>query len=104
MRLELAPLNVRVVTVMASCIKSNIAANCPIPTLRNGSRYVDILHLILEEPEWPQMPTAKFADCVVRDVVRGVTGKIWYGEPKAIMRWVFPILPQRLLVGEDCTD
>jgi 1-acylglycerone phosphate reductase len=101
MRLELAPLNVRVITLMASSTKSNIDTNCPPESLPQTSRYISIKEHIKKTPQWSQMPTEKFAESVVSDVLRGVKGKIWYGEPKGIMRWVFPVLPQWLLVRTD---
>jgi 1-acylglycerone phosphate reductase len=100
MRLELAPLNVRVVTLMAGGTKSNMAANCPPPpSLPSTSRYLPIESLIAKSPQWPQMPTDEFAESVVGDVLRGITGKMWYGEPKGLVRWIFPIMPQWMLVS-----
>jgi 1-acylglycerone phosphate reductase len=85
---------------MAGGTKSNMAANCPPPpSLPSTSRYLPIESLIAKSPQWPQMPTDEFAESVVGDVLRGITGKMWYGEPKRLVRWIFPIMPQWMLVS-----
>lgn len=101
LRLELAPLNVRVITVMAGSVISNIAANGPPPaSLPSTSVYLPVEKYLAVELELDGMDTHKFAEQIVGSVVKGVTGKVWAGKSVGIIRmlqvapqWVFVSLP-----------
>jgi hypothetical protein len=80
MRLELAPLNVRVITLVAGGTKSKISDNGPPPeSLPPTSPYLAVEKHIATKMDFKQMPTEIFAEQVVDDVVRGTTGKVWHG-------------------------
>lgn len=100
LRLELAPLGVRVVTVMAGGVNTKIFDNCPGPeSLPPTSPYVSVEKYLAEKPEWEEMAPETFAERVVNDVVRGAKGKIWHGDSSATVRYAGPILPQFIIVG-----
>jgi hypothetical protein len=100
LRLELAPLDVRVVTVMAGGVNTKIFDNCPGPEkLPPTSPYLSIEKYLAEKPGWDEMAPETFAERVVNDVLRGATGKIWHGNSSATVRYAGPVLPQFIIVG-----
>ncbi|KAF1849043.1 oxidoreductase [Cucurbitaria berberidis CBS 394.84] len=95
LRLELAPLNVRVITLMVGNVASNIDVNGPPPaSLPSTSMYLPIEKQIAADYTWDTMPTKKFASQVVADVMSGKSGKVWRGGNTAIIRWAVPFMPQ----------
>jgi 1-acylglycerone phosphate reductase len=102
MRLELEPLNVRVVTLVAGGTKSKIAQNGPPPqSLPPTSQYLIIEKHIAQGVEWKQMPTETFAERVVNDIVRGARGKVYHGVGSTIVRYAVPLMPQWIFVSSN---
>jgi 1-acylglycerone phosphate reductase len=100
LRLELAPLGVRVVTLMAGNVKSNISANAPPPTsLPDTSPYKPVEKYIAADEEWSELPADKFAKEVVSEVLNGASGKMWKGGNSGIVRWLVPFMPQFVFVS-----
>jgi 1-acylglycerone phosphate reductase len=100
MRLELAPLNVRVITLVAGGTKSNISDNGPPPeSLPPTSPYLAVEKHIAKNVDFKQMPTETFAELVVDDVMRGTTGKVWHGVGSKTIRYAAPLMPQWIFVS-----
>ena len=103
LRLELAPLNLKILTVVTGSVKTNIHQNSPKFSLPPTSRYVVVSsHL---EKRWndeidydPSTPE-EFARKVVGDVLAGATGKIWRGRHASETRWVRYFMPVWVQVG-----
>ena len=94
-RLEMAPLGVRVITLIAGGIATNFLANLQTLTLPENSYYLCVKDIIEEQPEripFGIKPEA-FAHDVLRQVEKGTTGKFWVGGGTCIARiglWLFP--------------
>jgi hypothetical protein len=100
MRLELAPLNVRVITLVAGGTKSKISDNGPPPeSLPPTSPYLAVEKHIATKMDFKQMPTEIFAEQVVDDVVRGTTGKVWHSVGSKTVRYAVPLMPQWIFVS-----
>lgn len=105
-RLELAPLGVRVITLVTGGIATSFLKNLEPVKLPEDSYYTSIKDMIEEQPEHVPMgmkPEA-FALDVLRHVEKGSTGKIWIGGGAAIMRPAAWLSPQCLLVSHDTHD
>lgn len=83
MRLELAPLDVRVLSVDTGAIWGNIMANTPSAKLPESSYYTpaqgEISDLAADRNGPKRTPSAEFARAVVDDIARGASGKVWRG-------------------------
>lgn len=100
LRLELAPLDVRVITLVAGNVSSNISVNAERPTaLPRTSQYLPIEKDIITEGEWNDMDRNEFAKKIVDDVLKKVTGKVWLGSSTGIIRWTVPLMPQWVFVS-----
>jgi 1-acylglycerone phosphate reductase len=100
LRLELAPLNVRVVTVIAGYVASNLVANAPSPVLLPPtSVYRVIEKQLAKEPKSDDMDTLKFANEVVSAVMSGLSGKVWAGSSAMLAKWIVPIMPWFIYVS-----
>jgi len=96
LRYELAPLHVRVITLIAGNVASHMSAgvNGPPPaSLPAASRYKAVEAELAKGEKFADMDTSVFADGVVAAVVGGATGKVWKGGNMAVTRWLVPFLP-----------
>lgn len=102
-RLELAPLGVKVLTVVTGIVDTQISKNSPEPVLPSTSRYHaahERLKLLATSNEGSKRTKpSEFADAVVADVLAGATGKIWRGALATVTRYLPNILPTSVLVG-----
>ncbi|KAJ5531978.1 hypothetical protein N7494_008530 [Penicillium frequentans] len=95
-RLELAPLGVRVLTLITGGIETNFLKNLPGVNLPPDSYYLGIADIIRRQPEKVPMgisPEAFSVD-VVHQVERGTTGKYWIGGGSTLARLSLWLLPQ----------
>lgn len=102
MRYELAPLNVRVITLVAGNVSSHMSSgvNGPPPAeLPPTSRYKAIEKELAKGQKMADMDTTVFADEVVSAVISGATGKVWKGGNMATVRWLAPFMPSFLYVS-----
>ncbi|KAJ9483460.1 hypothetical protein VN97_g9942 [Penicillium thymicola] len=95
LRLELAPMNVRVLTLVTGGITTNFLANLPTLVLPENSYYHGIKHIIQEKPEKVPFGASpeSFAREVLCQVEKGTTGKYWIGGVSGFARlalWLFP--------------
>ena len=94
-RLELAPLGVRTITIMAGGIDTNFLANLPNLPLLDTSQYHSIKDIVQTQRETVPYGVAPdvFAAQVLQKVEQGATGKVWLGGatlPARIALWLLP--------------
>lgn len=103
LRYELAPLGVRVITLVAGNVASHMSAGIngsPPAELPSKSRYKVIEKQVAKQGQYTDMNTAKFADKVVAAVVSRATGKVWEGGNMMVVKWLVPIMPSFIYVRE----
>ena len=104
LRLELAPLGVKVLTVETGAVRSRGQSNLPDLKLPPSSRYLSIEKTIAArargEDGIDRMETRVYAAQVVSDVLNGSHGRIWRGGTALLVRWVLAFLPAFLLVSQ----
>ncbi|KAF2797436.1 NAD(P)-binding protein [Melanomma pulvis-pyrius CBS 109.77] len=95
LRLELAPLNISVLTVVTGAIETSFMSNIQEPQFPPNSFYLSIEQTVKArargEDGYPRMKSGVFAEKVVKDVLGGKTGKVWRGE-NATTTWLANIL------------
>ncbi|KAF2107813.1 NADPH-dependent 1-acyldihydroxyacetone phosphate reductase [Lophiotrema nucula] len=94
LRLELRPLGVKVITLMAGNVATNIAANAPPVEIPQSSVYDPVRSEIGKEMKYSDQPAASFAKQVVDDVLGGSQGKVYRGGNSFIMKWLPSVLPE----------
>lgn len=103
LRIELAPLNVKVLTVVTGAIKTNIHQNSPKPQFPPTSRYRAVEKYL--EKSWNDeidrnaSTPESFAQKVVGDVLGGATGKIWRGMYASMTRYGRYFIPMWMQVS-----
>lgn len=102
LRLELAPLGVKVMTVMTGTVGTNIGttdANLKLPT---GSRYASIEDQIAARAQGKdghtRMDSAVYAKKLVADILGAGHGTVWRGQMASIGRLISTFLPTAILV------
>ncbi|KAJ5658971.1 hypothetical protein N7507_005422 [Penicillium longicatenatum] len=95
-RLELAPLGVRVITVITGGVATNFLKNLPSVELPSNSYYLGITEIIRRQPEKIPMSISPeaYSISVVRQVEKGATGKYWIGGGSTLARWCLWLFPQ----------
>lgn len=102
LRLELAPLGVRVVAVVTGAVESNIMSCGNDFSLPDNSSYRPLSRAIEAAAQgnsiksW--MATETYAERVVCDVVDGANGKIWRGSMASAVRFILTKLPSFIVV------
>ncbi|CAI7677149.1 unnamed protein product [Penicillium pancosmium] len=105
LRLEMAPLNVKVITVMAGVVATNIFANHPDPKLPEDSYWKpaskEIIAIVTGSSNIIEngLPASIFAKRVADDVLGGATALIWRGKMASLGWFLQTFLPGWLLVG-----
>lgn len=105
MRLELQPLQVRVVSLVTGAVDTNIMKGSTTVSLASTSPYkvgsVEAAMNKLTRPDdgIKRVPAADFARAVVSDVLAGVAGKIWRGPMAGTIRFGSGFLPTSILVS-----
>ncbi|KAL5388981.1 hypothetical protein DPSP01_002685 [Paraphaeosphaeria sporulosa] len=85
--MELAPLNVKVITLVAGNVTSNSTTNRLAPgQLPEGSYYTPLEKEFAKDVEFSFMPTAKVAEEVADDVLRGASGSIFKGANSIVVK------------------
>jgi 1-acylglycerone phosphate reductase len=100
LRLELAPLGIKVITLVAGNTTSNIATNAPPPSaLPSSSPYLPIEKSIAIQAEYSDMPTEQFAEKLVETVMSRGSGAVWIGSNTTLVRYAMPLMPQWMFVS-----
>ncbi|KAI6367517.1 hypothetical protein MCOR25_004882 [Pyricularia grisea] len=97
LRIEMAPLGVRVITAMVGTVETNIFVNSGEFNLRSGSRYKSVEEEIARksrgEELFGHMNTETVAKRLVSDVTAGRTGMVWRGglaTTTGYLSWLLP--------------
>lgn len=102
LRLELAPLGVKVITVMAGIVGTNIFSNHPEAHLSDTSPWKPAEDVIIAQAGGSMidgaMPRSVFAGKIVRDVLGGKTGLTWTGKMSSVAWWLVTCAPMWLMV------
>lgn len=104
LRRELAPLGVKVVTVIVGGVKTNIHSNQPKLTLPDDSFYRPVAKQIADRAsgqgdEAYMGPPEDFARGLVRNLVGGASGKVYHGKMSSLAI-IVKFFPTWLLVSE----
>ena len=103
LRLELAPFGVKVVTVQAGAVGTNILAAGAQFELPHTSRYRGIEKEIAArakgEDGVPKMESSVFAEKIVGDVLGGANWPVWRGKYASMVRLVAWWLPVFVIVS-----
>ena len=103
LRLELAPLGVKVATVVTGSVTTNILTNGPKAELPESSRYLPIQERIIERGQgndgYARMSSEEFAERVVKDILGGASGKIWRGTNATVTRLASIFMPTSMAVS-----
>jgi short-subunit dehydrogenase len=108
LRVELAPLNVKVLTVVCGSIITNMPLNSNTPALPSGSRYGPC-EKALEDMRnnvrnYSLTSADDFAHQLVAAVLRGATGRIYLGANSFATHWGQHVLPMSMIVSAIVTD
>ncbi|KEF54973.1 uncharacterized protein A1O9_08625 [Exophiala aquamarina CBS 119918] len=103
LRLELAPLGIKVLTVVTGAVDTQISTNSPEPILPDTSRYhaaqEHLNKLVSSDDGIKRTKASDFADTVVKDILAGATGKLWRGTYAGMARYLPGLLPMSVLDG-----
>ncbi|KAH8882251.1 putative hydroxybutyrate dehydrogenase [Thozetella sp. PMI_491] len=104
MRVELAPLGVKVLTIMAGAVKTSLMKKSPEMKLPPASRYLPIEKDLSDRAagtgdDFSLMQPGVFAQQVVHDVLKGATGKIWRGSYSTTTRYAVALLGDSVMVS-----
>lgn len=104
LRRELAPFGVNVVTVIVGGVQTNIHKNSPEHQLPPGSLYAPVAARIADRASGKDIKVrmddpAGFAECLVKDLMKGVSGKIYRGNVSSTMGFLVWLLPSWVMVS-----
>ncbi|KAJ6084367.1 hypothetical protein N7486_011167 [Penicillium sp. IBT 16267x] len=101
LRLEMLPLNIKVITVITGAIETNIMKNSPVPVLQESLPYFkaqeQITKLASGSDDVKRMKREEFAKKVVRDVLLGTSGRTWRGASASATRLASLVAPSWIL-------
>ncbi|KAJ5632314.1 hypothetical protein N7490_008653 [Penicillium lividum] len=102
LRLEMLPLDIKVLTVITGAIETNIMKNGPAPILQESLPYSmaqeKIAKLASGDDGFERMKREEFAKKVVKDVLQGTSGKTWRGASASATR-LASLMPSWMLVS-----
>jgi 1-acylglycerone phosphate reductase len=105
LRVELAPLGVKVVTVMTGMVRTEFFDKLQEVKLAVDSYYKRVEHVVNKTPgqhgamDSTKMDLNEFSHRVVTDVLAGKTGRIYRGGHSSVSWWVKLLLPNWILVS-----
>ncbi|ROW02396.1 hypothetical protein VMCG_06090 [Cytospora schulzeri] len=87
LRLELAPFQVKVLSVVSGGLKTMVQTHFDDWKLPKSSKYAQVEETIHERARGqegaPRMEPEEYADRVVSEIIKGRTGRFWYGTSDA---------------------
>lgn len=105
MRLELAPFNVKVLSVVSGGLKTMGQTHFDDWRLPENSLYAQVEATIRDRARGqegaPRMEAAEYAHRVVSEILKGRTGKFWYGASAGATKFGTQFLPTSLMVREN---
>ncbi|KAK4197155.1 NADPH-dependent 1-acyldihydroxyacetone phosphate reductase [Triangularia verruculosa] len=103
LRLELAPFHVKVFSVVTGALKTNGQTHFEDWKLPEGSLYTPVeetIHMRARGQEGaPRMEAADYAKRVVAEIIKGRSGKFWYGASAGAVQFGTSYLPQWMMVS-----
>ncbi|MCJ1475065.1 hypothetical protein MMC13_003725 [Lambiella insularis] len=103
LRLELAPFGINVITAMLGVVESNLHTNSAGIHLPPGSMYKAVEQNIRDSDLGKDVPKAmdanKFADRLVKDILRKKKGRVWRGNLAHVVKWTSSLLPGGVFDG-----
>ncbi|KAI4865979.1 NAD(P)-binding protein [Hypoxylon rubiginosum] len=97
LRLELAPFHVKVLSVVTGAIKTMGQTHFDDWKLPEGSLYTPVESTIRDRARGqegaPRMETADYAKRVVSEIIKGKSGKFWYGASAGVVKFGATWLP-----------
>jgi 1-acylglycerone phosphate reductase len=103
LRIEMAPLGVKVLTVVAGSVATTFGDNNKSDSLPKGSRYEPVKKEFDRLATWDngteRMSTEVFAKRVVDDILGGVTGRTYRGTQASVARYSSTGLPMFVIVS-----
>ena len=107
LRVEMAPLKVKVLTAIPASIVTNLHATGAGWEPQPNSKYAEIEDMIKDRAYNTkisgQTKSLDYEEKVVGDILGGATGKIWRGNGVAMTRSLSPVLPQSVVVCWHCS-
>lgn len=104
MRLELAPFGVKVLSIVSGALKTKGQTHFDDWKLPVDSLYAPVEQIIRDrargEEGAPRMEPEEYAKRVVLEVVKGRTGKFWYGASAGMIKFAVEYLPTWLMVSK----
>ena len=97
-RLELAPLGVKVITLVLGAVESHMSKKRT-EEIPATSYYRPIKQHLDADPGWNAIPVEKFSRTMVDDVLGGKTGKIYAGGDSLAVKWLIPYIPAWFFVS-----
>ena len=105
LRLELAPLGVKVVSVETGAVRSRGQTKLPQLKLPQESYYRNVEEDIVKrsrgEDGFRRMNTKVYADRVVQDILGGASGLVWRGSQATTIKWSSALLPTFMMVSPE---
>ena len=99
----MVPLGVKVVTLITGAVKSRGQTYFGDFKLPPTSKYLAIEDAIANRARggdgFARMDTERYAEHVVKDVLRGATGRLWVGNIATVTKWTSALLPDSLIVS-----
>jgi 1-acylglycerone phosphate reductase len=103
LRLEVEPFGVTVLSVVTGAVKTNGQTYFEDWKLPEGSLYKPIENIIAERTRGndgvKRMPLMEYANKVAANIIRGASGKIWYGTSAGGVKFGENFMPQSLMVN-----
>jgi len=103
LRLEVAPFDVKVLTIVTGAVATPFMAKAEDPQLVSGSHYHvvenEIRAAAKDSDSRKRTPSDQYAEQVVGDILGGVTGKTYRGKQAALVKYLIPYLPMWLFVS-----
>lgn len=103
LRLELAPFHVKVLSVVTGALKTMGQTHFDDWKLPEGSMYAPVESTIRDRARGqegaPRMEAADYASRVVSEIIKGKTGKFWYGASAGAVKFGTEWLPSSLMVS-----
>ncbi|KAI1205457.1 NAD(P)-binding protein [Annulohypoxylon truncatum] len=101
LRLELAPFHVNVLSVVTGALKTKGQSHFDDWKLPEGSLYMPVESTIRDRARGqegaPRMEATDYANRVVSEIIKGTTGKFWYGASAGAVKFGATWLPTSLM-------
>lgn len=105
LRLEMLPLNIRVLTIITGAVDTRIMKNGKVLDLDISLPYSkatkEISKMATGDDGIKRMPTSAYARAVVQDVLQGKSGKVWRGASASATQIMSAVAPTSIIVSPE---